>query len=684
MKTDPNDATRPKSKRHRLQFSLRALLALVTLWAVGLSWVAVKIQHARRHRDAVLALRARRAEVSLSDEYILPEWLRRLLGDETQYAERVDFRELEHAVRAAEEWLEGIQESETRCAEQMAVLRREAESVGFELGLDNRPITEDDLEALNMSLKLRLESLRDAKSQAWRQHFDRILGAPRKGGSDSNAEEVPFGSGDAGQGDPFRNYSADILDSFDSEKYDEPIFKIQALLRKCAALRMELEHFSYWPEVTRDLDELRSIGLEFPWGKSPESQQRRRALERMLAELKDRQIGDDDLALLEPLTKLRRLDHPGPNVTDAGVEHLQGLKELRSLDLSGTAVTDAGLAHLAGLTNLETLDLTGCNVTDTGLEHLKECTKLKYLLLDHTRVAGAALAHLKNCAELRVLQLANTQVRDPALAHLRNFPKLSVLVLDGTYVGDAGLRHLRAVPDLGRLQLMGTEVTDAGLAHLVALPKLRTLYLQNNRITDAGVRHLKNLPEGTNLHIAATEVTDTGLAQLEGTPLRSLSVSAPCATEQGVERLQKTMPECDVDLRAWSVPPGRFLDRPVRLVAARSSAAEQWSVFHLEGRGVRLFLCLKPGRTERFFTNVYLVRNLQQPRTTKFNCVPRHMSDYFAQYPKSALGSYGYDVEQTTAQDMQTRIRQEHDDELAGHLIALWECWKELVDHPTQ
>jgi hypothetical protein len=61
---------------------------------------------------------------------------------------------------------------------------------------------------------------------------------------------------------------------------------------------------------------------------------------------------------------------PGPQVTDAGLEHLKELTDLRRLDLDGSQVTDAGLQRLKGLTNLIQLELSDTQVTDAGLEHL--------------------------------------------------------------------------------------------------------------------------------------------------------------------------------------------------------------------------------------------------------------------------------------------------------------------------
>ncbi|HEV3338879.1 MAG TPA: hypothetical protein VG125_00935 [Pirellulales bacterium] len=56
--------------------------------------------------------------------------------------------------------------------------------------------------------------------------------------------------------------------------------------------------------------------------------------------------GDDDLALLKRLLRLRTVVLTSTAVTDAGLVHLRGLTSLETIDLRFTAVTEAGVADL--------------------------------------------------------------------------------------------------------------------------------------------------------------------------------------------------------------------------------------------------------------------------------------------------------------------------------------------------
>jgi hypothetical protein len=76
-----------RSKRRWYQFSLRALLVFVLLASVGMSWLAVKLERARRQKEAVEAIEKAAGWVvydyqseNLSAEPPVPRWKRLLLG----------------------------------------------------------------------------------------------------------------------------------------------------------------------------------------------------------------------------------------------------------------------------------------------------------------------------------------------------------------------------------------------------------------------------------------------------------------------------------------------------------------------------------------------------------------------------------------------------------------------------
>jgi hypothetical protein len=81
-------------KRRWFQFSVRALLVFVTLCAIPCSWIAVKLQQARRQREGVAAIEKLggtvlydwQTELDAKGQYNNqrpgPKWLRTVLGDD--------------------------------------------------------------------------------------------------------------------------------------------------------------------------------------------------------------------------------------------------------------------------------------------------------------------------------------------------------------------------------------------------------------------------------------------------------------------------------------------------------------------------------------------------------------------------------------------------------------------------
>lgn len=106
-------------------------------------------------------------------------------------------------------------------------------------------------------------------------------------------------------------------------------------------------------------------------------------------------VSDDDLEVLEGLSRLRRLYLNGTRITDAGLVHLRKLADLERLELRETAITDAGLVHLKGLTKLRELYLSNTRITDAGLVHLAGLTGLEEIHLYETQVTSAGLSALQ-------------------------------------------------------------------------------------------------------------------------------------------------------------------------------------------------------------------------------------------------------------------------------------------------
>lgn len=114
---------------------------------------------------------------------------------------------------------------------------------------------------------------------------------------------------------------------------------------------------------------------------------------------------------------------------------------------------------------------------------------------------------------------------------------------------DGELGILKDVPNLVWLHLGGTDVTDEGLPHLAGLASLTRLHLERTKVSDAGLANLKDLQNLAYLNLYQTGISDAGLAHLEGLKgLKNLYLWQTKVTKAGVEKLQKALPDCNIDV----------------------------------------------------------------------------------------------------------------------------------------
>jgi len=113
-----------KRKRRWLQFSLRSLLAFVLLVSIGMSWLGVKLERARKQGEAVEIIEKAGGDCTRFRKSPVPKWMRALFGDDFfddffvqgcyVYADETDFgdheaRYLKQLMNPATLWLSGTQ-----------------------------------------------------------------------------------------------------------------------------------------------------------------------------------------------------------------------------------------------------------------------------------------------------------------------------------------------------------------------------------------------------------------------------------------------------------------------------------------------------------------------------------------------------------------------------------------------
>jgi hypothetical protein len=96
---------------------------------------------------------------------------------------------------------------------------------------------------------------------------------------------------------------------------------------------------------------------------------------------------------------------------------------------------------------------------------------------------------------------------------------------------------------------MPNSTTDADLGELCELRSLVNLSLTDTRVTDNGLRTVADLRGLKILSLSGTAVSDKGLRHLESSStLQNLDLTdCPNITDEGVARLKKALPHCDID-----------------------------------------------------------------------------------------------------------------------------------------
>lgn len=250
-----------------------------------------------------------------------------------------------------------------------------------------------------------------------------------------------------------------------------------------------------------------------------------------------------------------------------------GLPQLESLNLSGCYnVTDLNLGHSfsADMPNLKVLDLSLCKqITDTSLsriaQHLKNLEVLELGGCSNITNTGLLLIAW-GLKKLRHLNLRSCwHISDQGIGHLAGLSKetaegnqkLEFLGLqDCQRLSDESLKHIsEGLPSLRSINLsFCVSITDSGLKYLSKMPLLEELNLRAcDNVSDIGMSYLAadSSPNGSTTTIRALDVSfcdkigDQALMAISHGlfQLRSLSLSACSITDEGLDRVAKTLQE---------------------------------------------------------------------------------------------------------------------------------------------
>jgi hypothetical protein len=186
------------------------------------------------------------------------------------------------------------------------------------------------------------------------------------------------------------------------------------------------------------------------------------------------QVTDEGLKALAGLKKLRtlKLFHPGKAFTGAG---LASLTDLERLTVAGSlSFGDEGMAAVGKLVRLKEFRTWHAGQTLDGVKHLRELKQLKSLTLGQrlatkppTTLSDETLPVLAELSSLESLRLEEARLKPESLALLKTLTGLKSLVLEGIDIPEADVDRLRK--ELPGVDLKWTRPNETYLKRIQAL-----------------------------------------------------------------------------------------------------------------------------------------------------------------------------------------------------------------------
>ncbi len=208
-------------------------------------------------------------------------------------------------------------------------------------------------------------------------------------------------------------------------------------------------------------------------------------------------------------------------IADAELVDLKYFPNVKSLTIGHFNST--GLAHVKNLRQLEEFALVTA-LDDSSLPPLAHLPRLRSLSIEHDPkfpccLSDAGLRPLQTMPQIQVLRFSYVPLKDEQLSFLAGMTKLNALRVSDAYtVTGCFFVYLQNLPALEDISLVDCpSVVDGSLAHLERIKTLKDICLQYTAVTDRGLSHLYGLPVLAHVTFLRSNVTDAGRARLHST-----------------------------------------------------------------------------------------------------------------------------------------------------------------------
>ena len=162
-----------------------------------------------------------------------------------------------------------------------------------------------------------------------------------------------------------------------------------------------------------------------------------------------------------------------------------------SLNFWESPLTAGHIAAIPSLPNLTFLNLGSTGLSATGLRDLDRFPRLQRLHLEFLDAEGDDLSMLGDCPTLEFVSLWKSTVGDHGVSTVLDLPRLTHVDLGSTRLGDDLFLNREPHDLLEKLLLDHTAVSDGSVASLSRWTKLKSLDLTGTAITPEGLARLR-------------------------------------------------------------------------------------------------------------------------------------------------------------------------------------------------
>ncbi len=241
--------------------------------------------------------------------------------------------------------------------------------------------------------------------------------------------------------------------------------------------------------------------------------------------------------------------HMGKTPTLLAVSNLMKIPKAKDIDLyiSYNDISNLDFLGFAMVPNLKFLKAIPCEKENWGLSFLYLARGLREFFFSALKITSKDFSRIARISNLRRLTLESDTIEEEGFRRLKALNNLTELNINSRAIGDKALHYISELENLHVLRLINTNVTDTGLAYLENLDNLRSLDLSNSRnITDSGLVHLEKVTSLRRLKLFSEKEDPFFVHRLLIVGNYPFNLPNPHVTREGVERLRKTLPRCEI------------------------------------------------------------------------------------------------------------------------------------------